>query len=129
MGLGLANPQVEVNGLSVAIVPNSFSFTEGFGEQSVKTQSAGGQAVEEVFFDNAETKLSMVKFELYNTDENIALTRIFKANTNGNLITWTGGTKSDTVRAVRAAALTNDYEVNLKNEGLLSLEFHGRSAI
>ncbi len=129
MAEGLANPAIIVNGVSVAIMPNSFSYTEGRGEQTVKTQTAGGGSVENVFFDNAETKFSMVKFELYNTDVSIELALIWKNNTNLNVIEWNGGIKSNTVRVVKGAALTNDYEVELKNEGMLSLEFHGEVAI
>ena len=126
MTTGLANPQIEVNGLSVAIVPNSFSYTTGFGEQTVKSQSAGGSSVEQVFFDNAETKFSMVKFDLFNTDSHIELARIWKSSLNTNTISITGGPNSNLHRIVNEAALTNDYEVNLKNEGIISLEFHGR---
>ncbi len=128
MSIGLANPQVEVNGLSVAIVPNSLSFTGGGGEQTVKSQSAGGESVEQVFFDNAESKFSMVKFDLYSTDDNIANARIWKFNLDNSAISITGGPGSNTHRVFNQAALTNDYEVNLKNEGIFSLEFHTKPA-
>jgi len=128
MGTGLANPQVEVNGLAVAIIPNSLSYDEGIGEQSVKTQSAGGSSVENVFFDNAETKFSMVKFDVYNTDKNIENARIWKTSRDGNRIEITGGPGSELHRNFAQMALTNNYEVNLKNEGSISLEFHGRAA-
>ncbi len=130
MPTGLANPQVIVNGLSVSIVPNSFSYTEGIGEQTVKTQSSGGSAVEQVFFDNAETKISMVKFDLYSTAVNIELARIWKTAADTNSIEFTGSVKGEPLdRVMTFAALTNDYEVELKNEGIVSLEFHGRGVI
>ena len=128
MSFLLANPQVEVNGLSVAIVPNSLSFTGGGGEQTVKSQSSGGASVEQVFSDNAESKFSMVKFDLYSTDENISNARIWKFNLDNNTISVTGGPNSDTHRIFNEGALTNDYEVNLKNEGIFSLEFHTKPA-
>ena len=126
---GLTNPQLEVNGLSVDIVPNSLSFTEGIGEQTVKAQSAGGDSVSSVFFENAESKISMLKFEVYATDIKIALARIWKTSKNNNICTWSGGSNSDTQRVLQFAALTNDYEVELKNEGILSLEFQGEAVI
>ena len=126
---GLALPQVEVNGLSVDIVPNSLSYTEGGGEQTVKTQSAGGASVSSVFWENAETKLSMLKFDVFATDINIALARIWKFNKNDNFLGWSGGGNSNTQRILQFAALTNDYEVNMKNEGVLSVEFHGEGVI
>lgn len=126
---GLTNPQLEVNGLSVAIVPNSLTYTEGKGEQTVKAQSAGGASSESVFFNNAETLLSMLKFELFSTDKNIELARIWKTSANNNICTWSGGPNSDTQRAIKSAALTNNYEVELKNEGIISLEFHGEEVI
>lgn len=126
---GLTNPQLEVNGLSVEIVPNSLVFDEGLGEQTVKAQSAGGGAASSVFFGNAETLISMLKFEVYVTDKKIDLALIWKTNENFNILTWTGGRNSNTQRALKNAALTNNYEVEMKNEGVMSLEFHGEAAI
>ena len=125
----LARPQLEVNGLSVLIVPNSLSFTEGGGEQTVKAQSAGGASVSSVYSQNAETQITMLKFELFVTDINFALARIWKFNLNLNLLTWSGGDGSDTQRVLQFAALTNDYEIEMKNEGIMSLEFHGEATI
>ena len=62
----LSNPTIVINNIAVAIVPNSFSFTEGFGEQDIKVQSAGGGSVQTVLSSNVETNMSMVKFSLHN---------------------------------------------------------------
>ncbi|KKK96854.1 hypothetical protein LCGC14_2658590, partial [marine sediment metagenome] len=90
MATGIAIVQVTVNNVNLAIVPNSAAYTEGIGEQTTRSQSAGGGSTESVFFDNAETKLSMVKFELFVTAENIELARTFKTNQNRNVITLAG---------------------------------------
>ena len=71
----------------------------------------------------------MLKFELYVTDTNVALARIWKFNLNDNLLAVSGGSNSDTVRIVQSAALTNDHEVEMKNEGIMSIEFHGEATI
>ena len=129
MSEAITSPQVEINGLSIAIIPNSFEFDEGLGEQTVKSQSAGGGSVEQVFFDDSETKFSMVKFDLYNTASNIELARIWKTSKNRNNINITDGADSDFSRTVKEAAVTNNYAVPLKNEGNISIELHGRPAV
>ena len=70
MARGLSNPTVEVNDVVIGIVPNSLSTKRGFGDRNVRAQSAGGNSVESVVTENAETKLSMVKFSIYNTQDN-----------------------------------------------------------
>lgn len=120
MAIALANPTVLVNNLSTPIVPNSFSYTEGFGEQTVRTQSAGGGGVQSVFSNNVETNLSMVKFSMFPTAENIALIRQWKSNGNENVISASG---SGLTRSFTNATLVNDYEVNLGADSQIDLEF------
>ena len=63
----LSNPTIEVNSDVVGIIPNSLVSKNGIGDKDVKAQSAGGNSISAVITENAETKVSMVKFKLYNT--------------------------------------------------------------
>ena len=122
----LSNPTVVVNNGSVAVVPNSVSYTEGFGEQEIKVQSAGGGSVQTVLSTNVETNCSMVKFSLHNTAENIDLIRTWKTNLNNNVISITG---EGLTRSFANAALINDYEVALGSDSTIDVEFKGDAAV
>lgn len=122
----LSNPTIVINNIAVPIVPNSFSFTEGFGEQDLKVQSSGGGSVQTVLSSNVETNLSMVKFSIHNTAENIDLARTWKTNLNRNAISITGEGLS---RSINNAALTNDYEVKLGSDATIDVEFKGDPAV
>ena len=58
----LSNPTVQVNDDTIAIVPNSIEYKTGIGDKNVKSQSAGGNSIEVVITEDAETKKSMVIF-------------------------------------------------------------------
>jgi hypothetical protein len=126
MANALSNPTVVVNNLATPIVPNSFTFTEGLGEQTVRTQSSGGGSVQTVFSNNVETNKSMVKFSLYNTAENIDLIKLWKQNADVNAISVTGEGLS---RSFSGAALISNYEVNLGSDTTIDVEFESKPAI
>lgn len=122
----LSNPTVVINNNAVPIIPNTFSFTEGFGEQELKVQSSGGGSVQTVLSNNVETNMSMVKFSIHNTAELIDLARSWKVNANKNAITVTG---EGLTRAFNNAAVTNDYEVNLGADTTIDIEFKSDAAV
>jgi len=124
--IALANPTFIVNNASIRIVPNSGMYTEGFGEQNVRTQSGGGGDVETIISDNAETKKSNVKFSLFPTSENIALARQFKANVSNNAIQIIS---DGFERTIGNAIVINDYEVNLGADTQIDLEFEGSASV
>lgn len=124
--IAITTPSVIINNLPIAILPNTLKYTEGFGEQSVRTQSAGGGSVEVVWSDNAESKMSTVSFDVINTNGNIALIRRWKANTNQNAISVVAQGFS---RSFSNMALTNDFEVELSADGKISLEFKGNAGV
>ena len=126
----LSAPTVVVNNTVVAIEPNSCAYTEGFGEQSARTASAGGGSVETVYSNDVATNLSMVKFTLASTIPNIKLAREWKANGNENVVSLSAeNTDGDFNRSVSEAGVTNDFEVALSADGVLEIEFHGKAAI
>lgn len=126
MANALSNPTVVVNNLATPIVPNSFTFTEGLGEQTIRTQSSGGGAVQTVFSNNVETNKSMVKFSVYNTAKNIDLLKTWKQNGDANAISVTGEGLS---RSFSGAALISNYEVNLGSDTTIDVEFESQPAI
>lgn len=128
MAVVLANPQVVVNNITLAIKPNSLAFTEGFGEQVVRAASAGGGSVVQIIADNIEDNISDVKFSLDPTLENIANARIWKGQPGQNVISVTGtvtdGASSATFsRSFTKASLTNNYEVPFGADTSIDLEF------
>lgn len=128
MAISLANPTILINNLSFPIESNSCSYTEGFGEQTVRVQSAGGGSVESVYSNNVETNLSMVKMRALNTASNIEIVRSIKANGNANVISISDNASGFT-RSFTNAALINDYEVSLGSDGGIDLEFKTDAAV
>ncbi len=127
----ISNPSLVMNNLSIAIVANSFSYTEGLGEQDVVVQSAGGGSIQTVFTDNVEMRYSSFKFDMQNTQENIDLIRTWKINENTNGMTGTapGTANGGWSRTFNSVVLTSDYEVNLGSDTVISLEFKSDAAI
>lgn len=123
----ISTPAVAINNIAVSIVPNSFTYTEGFGEQNMRAQSAGGNSVQVVYSDNAESKPSSIKFSLFPTPENITLARQIKTRRNSNVITAIFGDSFS--RTFKNAALTNNYEVPLGADTTLDLEFMSDPAV
>ncbi len=128
MAVVLANPQVVVNNLPLAIKPNSLAFTEGFGEQIVRAASGGGASVIQILADNIEDNFSEVKFSLDPTIDNIDNARLWKAQPGQNVVSVTGtvtdGTTSQTFsRSFAKASITNNYEVPLGADTSLDLEW------
>lgn len=125
----LADITVTVNNAPIGINPNSFKYTEGLGEQKVRSASFGGGAVEQIFSNDIENNFSMVSFELPATIGNIALLRSWKVNRNQNLIQAVGQTPEGALtRVFTQAAILNDYEVELGSETNISVEFKSNPA-
>ena len=118
----LSNPNVQVNDVTIALVPNSFSYKKGQGQKSVRAQSAGGNAIEIVVAENAETKKSMVKFKLYNTEENFNLVGGWAENINGNTIRLSEG---ELQLSYRSMVVIDDPEYMIGADGDLEITFEG----
>ena len=119
-----------VNNESVATMPNTISFTEGLGEQSMKAASIGGGAVEPIYSNNIESNFSMVKCEIPSTPENIELVKGWKLNRNNNVVQVVGETTEGTLtRTFARAAITNDYEVGIGTDSSIPVEFKATPAV
>lgn len=121
----LSNPTVVANNNPIAIIPNTFAYTEGLGEQEVRVQSAGGGSLEQVLADDVTTKMSTFKFEMLNTAENIQTVRGWKRNLNQNTFSVSEDSFS---RTFTNALIMNDYEVQLSSDGNIALEFKSSAA-
>jgi hypothetical protein len=126
----LADATVMVNDIILAIVPNSLKFTEGFGEQNMRSASLGNGKTEQVYSRDVETALSKVMFDLHTTPENAESARGWKSKGNQNVVGIAGSTaEGDLTRTVIAAAMVNDPEIEIATEGVINVEFMGNSAI
>lgn len=110
----------------VGYVPNTLSFTEGFGEQKLRTQTGGGGAVQQVVADDITKKHSTVKFQVETTAENLALMRALKNNQDGHVVTISTTNFS---RTITGAILVKDYEVKFGTDDTIEVEFMGNSAV
>jgi len=122
----LANPTVQVNDVTIGIVPNSVSYKSGKGDRNVRAESAGGDSVDVVVTENAETKVSMVKFKLYNTKSNDEKLRGWQTNADGNTIQLSDG---DFVRSFASMYVTSDPEIAVGADGEIEIEFMGKASL
>lgn len=119
-------PTVMVNGVSVAIKPNSFSYKEGFGERKVRIASGGGGTLTQVVSEDIETQLSTCKFMLYSTSDNVSLVRTWQKDGDANAVEVTD--KDNFSRVFTNAIITNDPDVALGVDGELEVEFTSRKS-
>ena len=119
----LANPTIEVNDAVIGIIPNSCSYKAGKGDINIRAQSAGGNSIDVVKTENAETKISMVKFKLFNTKTNSEQVKTWQDSVNGNTINLSDG---DFIQAFREMFVITDPELMLGADGEIEVEFNGR---
>ena len=122
----LANPAVEINNRTTPIKPNSLTYKTGKGDRTVRAQSSGGNSVQMVVSDNAETKKSMVKITLLTNKTNAEVYAEYQDSTSGVAIRLSDGTF---VKSFRNMILITDPEVTTGADGEFELEFEGPPAV
>lgn len=122
----LSNPSIEVNDAAIAIVPNSLTYRTGKGNITIRSQSAGGNSISIVKTENAETKVSMVKFKLFNTKSNVALLRDWQDTIDGVTIRFSDG---DFFESFRTMFVVTDPDIALGADGELEIEFNGQPSL
>lgn len=129
MANALSNPTIQVNDQTIPILPNSLTYKRGAGDVNVRAQSAGGDSVEAVITENAETKIGMVKFSLSLTDTNLDYVRTWQENrfNGGNTIRLSDRTLSTPLSFVNMN-VTSDPEYNVGPDGGVEVEFMGSAA-
>jgi len=123
----ISTPTIQVNNETIAIIPNSFKYKGGRGERTVRTQSSGGSSVDVVATENAETKKSMVTFEMINTAGNISLYEDWQDLFNANAITASDNNQNFTKAFANMTVIT-DSEIALSQDGNLTVELEGSAA-
>jgi len=123
----LYSPEVVVNNEPINIVPATFSYKDGFGEDTVSSV-ANGTNVENIISTDLTTKKGMIKFSVASTASNAVLLRILK-NQPGGIVIKVSDAKSDFTRTLTSGPLISDPEVQLQNEGVIELEFEGNSLV
>lgn len=119
----LSDPTILVNNVPFKIVPNSVVFKDGYGEINVRSATTGGGTSQTVHTENAENRVSMVKFEAYITDEIRAAIPIWKRNVAGNFVS--GIDRNNLPFSCPGASMTNDPEFNPTADGTVEIEFMG----
>ena len=117
----LSNPTVEVNDDVIAIIPNSLSYKPGLGEKSAKAQSAGGNAISVVVTENAETKIGMVKFKLFNTAANLERVKDWNVLYESTIRLY----EEDITESFRDMVMITEPERAVGADGELEVEFKG----
>lgn len=126
----LADMAVEVNDEIVYYEPNTLSYTEGFGETTVRAASTGGGGTELIFARDVSNAKSMVKFELPTTPENIELVRSWQIDVGANVVGLSGSNGTQKVtRTLTQATVVNDPEINISADGTIEVEFEGNSVV
>jgi hypothetical protein len=122
----MSNPTMEINDQVIAYLPNSLSFNKGFGEKNIRAQSAGGNAIEPVITENAESKLSMVKFKLASSSTAFDSLDVWQGNIDGNTIRLSEGNMT---LSFRGMVTTTDPERSIGVDGEVEIEFKGTPII
>jgi hypothetical protein len=122
----LSVPTIKVNGETISIVPGSFNFTKGRGTTDVRAASTGGGGSESVHSVNAEEMYSKPKFDLYPSQESIALVDTWKSTTAGNTIQAI----QDSIQySFPGQSLMPDPEITASPDGTFTCEFGGDQMI
>ena len=128
MANALSNPTVEINDQVISIIPNTLSYKRGAGDVNVRAQSAGGDSVQAVITENAETKIGMVKFSLAVTDANQEYVRTWQENKfNGGNTVRISSRVMNTPLSFTNMNVTSDPEFSIGADGTVEVEFLGEA--
>ena len=119
---GLSTATVVLNNETISVVPNSISMKLGAGESVVKTETFGNGSVEPVYFENLETKKSMLKFSVMPKDVSLSKIKEWKASKGNNVALLITPENSFTFTSL---ALISDPDIVFSSDGEIELEFNG----
>lgn len=124
----LTNSQIIVNGITYTYVPNTLDVDPGRGEQDVKATGGGGGASETVYFENVESNIGCVKFELFTRAVDFTAYDLWKALGNLNVILVIDP-KSNLTLTFEGMANTNLVSFPIGNDKTVPFEFKGDPAV
>jgi hypothetical protein len=122
MAKTLANPTIQVNGVTISIIPNSFSYKSGKGNTNLRSQSAGGNSIQVIKTVDAETKKSMAKFSMITTNTNISRLEGWQDDDDGVTI---DATEDDFNVPFQKMYIMEDPEIGTGAEGSTEVTFEG----
>lgn len=122
----IVDASVEVDDDALTVEGNTLMFVEGQGDTSLRAASRGGRIVM-VASDDITTRVGKIKFEMPASVASINIARDIKARGVGRVlrISGTDSQGNRLGRTMTQAAMTNDPEKGIQNEGKLVLEFSG----
>ncbi len=124
----ISDPQVTVNDDLWLVKANNFTVIKGEGENSVTGLSSGGAQNAISISQNTETKFSQIKFEVPSDTTHITKVGIAKQRFNANTVQVSGRdrkTGEQIVFVMSNAVITNNPEINLVQDGSISIEWAG----
>jgi hypothetical protein len=123
----LSVPTVIINGETIKIVPNSFTYTGGEGDIKVRAASSGGNTSSSVHSQDAETQIGKAKFDVYLIDSLDARIAQWKENVGANTVQAVQGSESgeSVTLSWDNMSLVNEVERDASADGVTSLEFEG----
>lgn len=121
--VAISVPGISVNNDPISIVPNSFKFTMGKGETTVRAASAGGGSVQSVHTEDAESKIGKMSWEMYVTTETMKSVSGWKNAIGANYVAaqqpasspLSGGNMS----------MVNDPDFEASADGKVEIQFEG----
>lgn len=122
----LVNPAILINGSPVAYVPNSFEWSDGYGDRNVRTQTTGNGNVEQIITEDVETQMGRVKFTLISTTENVDLVTAWERNIDANAIELSAPNFS---RQFARMTITSEPAKTGGQDASFDVEFQGSKAI
>jgi len=127
MSIQISDPSIIINNEAINVVPNSVTYDDGLGEQTVMVQSAGNGKTSTVYSNNVETNVGAVKFSMRSTVQNANFARALKSNLNRNVIVVSGITPDgkSLTRTMTESAYTNKLETPLSQDGVIAIEMMG----
>ena len=119
----LSVPGIAVNNVPIGIVPNSYKYKLGKGETKVRSASTGGGASQSVHSEDAESKIGMMSWEMYVTDETEELVSQWKPNVGANFIS--AQQPGTAPRSMGNASMINDPDFEANADGVVEIQFEG----
>lgn len=127
----LTKPQLSVNGVTVDIVPNSFTKISGFGERKKYVKSAGGNSTEVVTAHDLTSRIGKFKVHVINDSATYTqLINILQFQQNGGTLEVSYSDVSNTNQVISGvmteASIVNDPEFSFSaDDPKVELEFEG----
>lgn len=113
---GLTLPTIEINGVTMPLVPNSAIYIKGDGRTEVKAATVGGGTAIPVFLADKTEAVGCVKFKIYPTAEAINVVEDARESGNDNVVLLTDQGFSKTSNNMKVGTEDIEYELGVDAE-------------